>query len=84
MILALTSRAPFERKKSISSTLREHPYVISKDYEEKLKSRRLLFMDATSESKGVVLTMITPNGLKKGLHSSFIHSEITAKDLFFE
>lgn len=62
----------------------EHPYTITKDYEEKLKARRLLFMDATGESRGVVLTMITPNGLKQGLHSSFIHSEITVKDLFIE
>lgn len=62
----------------------EHPYTITKEYEEKLKARRLLFMEATKESRGVVLTMITPNGLKQGLHSSFIHSEITVKDLFNE
>lgn len=62
----------------------EHPYVITKDYEDKLKARRLLFMDATGESRGVVLTMITPNGLKQGMHSSVIHSEITIKDLFFD
>lgn len=62
----------------------EHTYTITKEYEERLKARRRLFMDITGESKGVVLTLITPNGLKKGMHSSFVHSEITAKELFFE
>lgn len=61
----------------------EHPYTITKEYEEKLKARRLLFMEVTGENRGVVLTMITPNGLKKGMHSSLIHSEITVKELFF-
>ena len=60
----------------------EHPYTITKEYEEKLKSRRLLFMEVTGESRGVVLTMITPNGLKNSMHSSLIHSEITVKELF--
>lgn len=60
----------------------EHPYTITKEYEEKLKSRRLLFMEVTGEARGVVLTMITPNGLKNSMHSSLIHSEITVKDLF--
>lgn len=60
----------------------EKPYTITKDYEERLKERRLLFMDVTGENRGVVLTMITPNGLKTGLHNSFIHSEITVKQLF--
>lgn len=62
----------------------EHPYTITKDYEQKLKARRLLFMDVTGETRGVVQTMITPNGLKPGIHSSFIHSVITVKDLFME
>lgn len=62
----------------------EHPYSITKDYEEKLKMRRSLFMDVTGESRGVVLTMITPNGVKSGMHTSTIHSEITVKDLFMD
>lgn len=62
----------------------EHPYTITKDYEEKLKARRLLFMEATGETRGVVLTMITPMGLKQGIRSSFVHSEITVRDLFRE
>lgn len=60
----------------------EHPYAITKDYEEKLKARRLLFMEVTGESRGVVLTMVTPNGLKSNTHSALIHSVITVKDLF--
>lgn len=61
----------------------EHPYTITKDYEAKLKARRLLFMEAKGESRGVVLTMITPKGIKPGVHTSTIHSEITVRDLFF-
>lgn len=60
----------------------EHPYAITKDYEEKLKLRRQLFMEVTGESRGVVLTMVTPNGLKSNTHSALIHSVITVKDLF--
>lgn len=60
----------------------EKRYVITKDYEERLRQRRELFMEMTGESRSVVLTMVTPKGLKPGQHTSFIHSEITAEHLF--
>ena len=46
----------------------ERQYTITKDYEERLKTRKNLFMDVM--------------GISRGGHSSFIHSQLTAKDLF--
>ena len=60
----------------------EMPYTISKDYAQQLRDRRLLFMEATGIAHGVVLTFVTPNGLAKGAHSSIVHSQLTAEDLF--
>jgi len=62
----------------------EKPYTIQKDYEERLKQRKALFMEVTGVSRGVVLTMITPNGIKPGTSQSLIHSEITSRHLFME
>ena len=60
----------------------ERPFVITKDYEEKLKSRKNLFMEITKLRRGPVHTFITPMGVARGQHTSLIHSELTAKDLF--
>ena len=60
----------------------DHPYTISKEYEEKLKFRRNLFMEITGIKKGVVITFITPEGVSQGLHSSVVHSQLTARHLF--
>ena len=60
----------------------ETPFVIKKDYEEFLKTRKSLFMEITNITRGPVLTFITPMGLSQGSHSSIIHSQLTAKHLF--
>lgn len=60
----------------------ETPFVIKKDYEEFLKTRKSLFMEITGITRGPVLTFITPMGLSQGSHSSFVHSQLTAKHLF--
>lgn len=60
----------------------EGPYAIKADYETRLRERRELFMDVTGITRGIVLTMITPRGLKPGSHNTHIHSEITCKHLF--
>lgn len=62
----------------------EKPYRISREYEEKLKNRRELFMEITGKSRGVILTMITPVGLTASSNYPYIHSEITSKQLFAE
>lgn len=62
----------------------ESPYAITKDYAERLKARRNLFMEVTGIGRGVVLTMITPQGLAKNASYPFVHSEVTGKALFAE
>lgn len=61
----------------------ETPYTITKDYTQRLTERRQLFMDITGLSRGVVLTMVTPSGLKSSIHNSIVHSQVTARDLFY-
>jgi hypothetical protein len=62
----------------------ETQFVITKAYEKQLQERKSLFMEITGISHGVVHTFISPIGLSKGLHSSIVHSQLTAEDLFAE
>jgi hypothetical protein len=57
-------------------------YNITKDYEEKLRDRRSLFISKTKTRKSVVHTFITTFGLGEGKHHSIVHSEVTMDDLF--
>ena len=59
-------------------------YNITKDYAARLRERKDLFMDVTGITRGPVLTFITPMGVAKGAHSSIVHSQLTARDLFAE
>ena len=58
------------------------PYTIKKEYAEWLSKRKQLFMEENNISRGVVLTFVTPYGLKEGLHTSLVHSSLSAKELF--
>ena len=60
----------------------ERPFTITKDYENRLKERKALFMEMNKLQRGPVHTFITPMGVARGLHSSFIHSQLTTKELF--
>ena len=60
----------------------ETPYVISKDYEQRLRERKALFMEMTDTARGPVHTFITPMGIAQGLHASIVHSQLKASDLF--
>ena len=60
----------------------ETPFVITKDYEQRLKERKNLFMEVNKLQRGPVHTFITPMGIARGIHASFVHSQLTAKDLF--
>ena len=51
-------------------------------YEEQLAKRKTLFMEMTGIARGPVHTFITPNGIAPGIHSSFVHSQLTTKHLF--
>lgn len=60
----------------------ESPYEITKDYEERLRMRRMTFSSVTGITNGLLDTFITPDGVKRNSHSSFVHSQLTAEDLF--
>lgn len=60
----------------------ETPFVITKDYEQRLRERKNLFMEVNKLQRGPVHTFITPMGVARGIHSSLVHSQLTAKDLF--
>lgn len=57
-------------------------YSITKDYYDRLKSRKELFAEVNDISRGLVDTFITPYGLLDGKYKPMINSEITAEDLF--
>ena len=60
----------------------ETPFNITKDYEQRLRERKSLFMEVTGITRGALITFITPFGLTRGVHSSVVHSQLTAKDIF--
>lgn len=60
----------------------EFPYEITKEYEERLRVRRMTFASVTGITHGLLDTFITLEGVKRNTHSSFLHSQLTAKDLF--
>ena len=60
----------------------EHPYTISKEYEEKLRNRMAIFKEETKTSKSLVTTMVTTYGVLRGVHSGIVQSEVLMDDLF--
>jgi uncharacterized protein len=57
-------------------------YVITEEYERKLRERLSLFEHVTKTKKALVLTFITTYGVKRNIHSSIVHSEVPMDDLF--
>jgi hypothetical protein len=57
-------------------------YVITEDEEMKLRRRKGNFIEATATKKAVHITMVTPFGIKKNLHSSVAQNQVTLDDLF--
>ena len=45
-------------------------------------SRRELFRKVTTTTKGLALTMVTPDGIKANIYSDIIPKVITTDDLF--
>ncbi len=60
------------------------PYIITKAYEERLRSRMALFRAETRTRKSLVTTMVTTYGIVRGLHSGIVQSEVVMDDLFHE
>lgn len=58
------------------------PYVITKEYENRLLTRNAIFKAETKTTKALNITFITVNGILHNIHSAIIQNEITAEDLF--
>lgn len=58
-------------------------YEITKDYAARLSERRNTFAEVTGVSHGLIDTFVTPKGLKRGVNSAGVVSQITGRDLFF-
>ncbi len=57
-------------------------YEISSEEEKKLLRRLEVFQSETGTGKSIILTLVTPEGLKKNIHSDIIQSLIVLDDLF--
>jgi hypothetical protein len=60
----------------------EKPFVIDKQYAEKLKRKVAIFKEKTREKKQIFLCMISASGLKKTVYSEMVDSIVTLDDLF--
>lgn len=57
-------------------------YEITRDYAQRLNERRNTFSAITGISHGLMDTFVTPMGIKRGVNSGGIASQITGKELF--
>ena len=57
-------------------------FVITADYEQKLRNKKATFINATNTRKAVHLTMVTTYGTRHNSHSGIIQNEVTLDDLF--
>lgn len=57
-------------------------YNITKDYEETIRNRQMLFREKTNCKYSLLNTFVTTFGIANGMHSSIVDSEISAEDLF--
>ena len=57
-------------------------YAIDAEYEQKLRNKKSVFINATNTRKAVHLTMVTTFGIKANAHSGIVQNEITLEDLF--
>lgn len=63
----------------------EGPFTITKAYSEQLRRKKQRFLEETGIKKAILITLITPYGVKKNEHSRAIMDlELTLSDLFQE
>ena len=60
----------------------ETPYVMTKEYEAKLRNRMAIFGAETHTTKSLATTMVTTYGVMPGIHSGIVQSEVVMDDLF--
>ena len=59
-------------------------YEIGKDTEQDLRNKLKVFRETTKTTKSLMLTLVTPVGLKRNKHSGRVQRLITLEDLFRE
>lgn len=57
-------------------------YVISKDYDEKLRGKIVALQEETGGKRNVQVTLVTTFGLKKNMYSSRVQRVVTMEELF--
>ena len=57
-------------------------FVITKDYEEKLRNKIAAFREETKTRKSLMLTLVTTYGVKENMHSGCVQSQVLLDDLF--
>jgi len=57
-------------------------YEMTKDYAARLNERRETFAAVTGVKHGLIDTLVTPRGVKRGVNSAGIASQVTGKGLF--
>jgi len=57
-------------------------YEITKDYAARLSERRSTFASVTGVAHGLIDTFVTPKGVKRGVNSANVMSQVTARQLF--
>jgi len=57
-------------------------YEMTKDYADRLRERKQIFAVVTGVKHGLMDTFVTPNGVKRGINSADIISQVTGRDLF--
>ena len=62
----------------------DREFVIEKEYDRNLRNKIGTFIDGTGCRKSIMLTMITPYGVKRGKYSSLVTNQVVLDDLFVE
>lgn len=58
------------------------PYVIDKDYDEKLRNKVAAFIRETRTRKSILISMVTSYGVKENMYSDAVQSHVVMDDLF--
>ena len=60
----------------------QEEYVISRDYEMRLRKKMAIFREETKTRKSLVVTFVTTYGVKRNIHSGIVMAQATLDDLF--
>ena len=58
------------------------PYIITKDYEAKLRERMAIFREETNTRKTLLNTFVTTFGVRSGVHTGIVQQQVTLDKLF--